>query len=496
MSTGKLVGRVGALAVALGISFAASAAPGMPVAGATDASPDTTALLVCGGGCPTWRDSDVKIIMNQFITPTHAGETITPVAVTTPSEAWPITGLLRLLALIVGAPIAAPGGAAWPDEPLWKLSGLFDMTANQSTQAGVAALQAEMAAHGGDHLVIYGYSMGANTVIVEKRKLAAQYPPGTTAPDISFVVGGDADLPNGGLAARFPGVNTVILGTFDGAEPTDTQFHTDVITRQYDGAADFPLYPLDVIADLNAVMGFAYIHTFPFDVSLPADPTTSPAYQGTHGDSSYYFFPTEHLPLFAPLRQLGVPEPLIDVVEPFFRVLVEMGYDRSIPPWQPTPARLIPAPDPAKVITDLATAIGQGINNAAALVGLPNPVSDTAVAGISHQRATSTRAPIGNRMSTDTAMTVTQTAATDASAQGARHVRVDETDSPTSRRTATGTAQPTLPSKLAETIKAMAGVSTANPATPAGQRPKMRPVVRSSVASSSAASSSTPSSSH
>ena len=83
-------------------------------------------------------------------------------------------------------------------------------------------------------------------------------------------------------------------------------------------------------------------------MSACPDPTTSPAYQGTHGDSSYYLFPTQDLPLFDPLRSLGVPEPLIDVVEPFFRVIVELGYDRSIPPWEPTPARLIPPLHPVK----------------------------------------------------------------------------------------------------------------------------------------------------
>lgn len=37
------------------------------------------------------------------------------------------------------------------------------------------------------------------------------------------------------------------------------------------------------------------------DVSLPADPKTSKYYQGTHGDTDYYFFETPDLPLFAPL---------------------------------------------------------------------------------------------------------------------------------------------------------------------------------------------------
>ena len=80
---------------------------------------------------------------------------------------------------------------------------------------------------------------------------------------------------------------------------------------------------------------------------------------------SYYFFETQDLPLFAPLRIVGVPEPVIDVVEPFVREIVELGYDRSIPPWEPTPARLIPPLNPATVAGDLVDAIGEGITNAA-----------------------------------------------------------------------------------------------------------------------------------
>jgi hypothetical protein len=48
--------------------------------------------------------------------------------------------------------------------------------------------------------------------------------------------------------------------------------------------------------------------------------------------------------------------------------------DRSIPPGEPTPARLIPMHDPATVVTDLVNAVGQGINNAAALFGSPPPL--------------------------------------------------------------------------------------------------------------------------
>ena len=195
------------------------------------------------------------------------------------------------------------------------------------------------------------------------------------------------------MFARFPGLYLPILDwSFNGPAPTDTQFDTVEINRQYDGLADFPLYPLNLVADLNAVLGFIYVHLYDFDVSLPPDPTmTSTAYQGTHGDTSYYFFETPDLPLFGPLRTLGVPESLIDVVEPFFREIVELGYDRSIPPWEPTPARLIPTHDPATVAADLLDAIGEGITNAAALIGAPAPLSSPAPAATA--AATARRGP-------------------------------------------------------------------------------------------------------
>ena len=397
MGYSRCVGRVGALAVAtrmavsVGVAVLVVMVTVVPVPtvspavrlSATQSKPDSTALLVCGTTCPTWDAAGVELVMKQFITPTHPGQTITPVAVTTPEEAWPITGIFRLVGLVVGDPrLTRLGGPAWPDEPWWKLSGLFDLTGDQSIEAGVVDLEAEMAAHGNDHLVIYGYSQGAVVAVKEKRKLAEQYPAGTTAPDIDFVLGGDVGLPNGGFGARFPGLHIPVLDwSYDGATPTDTQFDTVEINRQYDGFADFPLYPLNVIATLNAVLGMFYVHTWPFDASLPADPTTSPAYQGTHGDTSYYFFENPDLPLFGPLRTLGVPEPVIDVVEPFFRVLVELGYDRNIKPWEPTPARLIPPLNPAKVAADLVDAVGEGVNNALALtgsaplLGIPAPIT-------------------------------------------------------------------------------------------------------------------------
>ena len=267
---------------------------------------------------------------------------------------------------------------AWPDEPLWKLSGLFDLTFDQSVQAGVADLEEAMAEHPNDHLVIYGYSQGAVIANLEKRKLAEQYPAGTKAPDIDFVLSGDPNLPNGGLAARFPGLYIPILDlSFNGPAPTDTQFDTVEITRQYDGFADFPLYPLNVHLPRERGPGHRLRALVPLRRQPGCRSDEPPPTRASTATPTTTSSRPQDLPLFGPLRTLGVPEPVIDVVEPFFKVIVELGYDRSIPPGEPTPARLIPPLNPATVAGDLVDAVGEGINNAAALIGAPKPPAVT-----------------------------------------------------------------------------------------------------------------------
>ncbi len=530
MGNAKHVGRVGALAVALGVGNVRHTATRMavsigvavlvvmatvtPVSTASASSsdpppPDRTALITGTSGVPTPDDFYVESVKDQFIAPTHPRQDIEYVKVTTPEELWPAALPGRLLSLlgIGGAPeIFGPGGPAW-GVPWWKLPGLFDLTLNQSVLQGVSDLERAMAEHGNDDLVIYGYSQSALIANREKRKLAEQYPKGSEAPDIDFVLGGDPNLPNGGFFARFPGIYIPILDwSLNGPAPTDTQFDTVEINRQYDFMDDFPLYPLNFVADLDAVLGFFFVHLYPFDVSLPADPTTSPAYQGTHGDTSYYFFETQDLPLFAPMRMLGVPESVIDVVEPFFKVIVELGYDRSIKPWEPTPARLIPTTlDLATVATDLVNAIGEGIDNATALIGSPPllsipapvtraaPATETARADISHQ-VTATDSLTQTEQVTSTGVTVTNRGTAADPASVTETVQADHSPQVTPTETVTETSHVASTKKVIETAKAdeastgpratlnpSVSVPMPKPAKPARQPGTPRPVVRGSL---------------
>jgi hypothetical protein len=81
------------------------------------------------------------------------------------------------------------------------------------------------------------------------------------------------------------------------------------------------------------------------------------------------FVPTTELPLLDPLRSLGVPESVLNIIQPELQVIVEAGYDRSIPFGDPTPAELIPSIDPVTFLLELANGDVQGANNAFELFG-------------------------------------------------------------------------------------------------------------------------------
>ncbi|WP_422224545.1 hypothetical protein [Mycobacterium sp.] len=64
-----------------------------------------------------------------------------------------------------------------------------------------------------------------------------------------------------------------------------------------------------------------------------------------------------------------MPESVLNIFQPALQVVVEAGYDRSIPFGDPTPAELIPTIDPATFTLEFANAVVQGANNAFELFG-------------------------------------------------------------------------------------------------------------------------------
>ncbi|MFV0495147.1 PE-PPE domain-containing protein [Mycobacterium sp.] len=199
-------------------------------------------------------------------------------------------------------------------------------------------------------------------------------------PDLlSFTLIGNEMNPNGGLLSRFPGLNVAALGIdFYGATPVDSGYPVYNYTLEYDGFADFPRYPLNILSDVNAFMGIAFVHGTYLDydpnnlppgynlVELPISPETEANYPGLN---NYYMITHDELPLLTPLRWLPViGDPIADLVQPNLRYFVNLGYGDPNYGYStsyadvPTPFELFP-PIPPNFLGDQVTLANEGWND-------------------------------------------------------------------------------------------------------------------------------------
>jgi hypothetical protein len=333
------------------LAIAATAA--VPVAVADDADSSLTALMMGGTGMPVpsseWMDS----IISDYIDPA-TGANYTAQVVPTPAN----------------------------------------LPVDLSVHDGLADLQAAMAAQQlaepGLPYAIEGYSMSALIAVDEEEQLASMAANGQSVPDVTVALFGSGNRPNGGIYERLDGLYVPGLGVdANGAEPTDLGVPTIDVADQYDGLADVPQFPINPVADLNDLLGIIYVHTsygdgavpglFPDSASL-AGPFADEYVLGSteivkqvSGDATFYLVPTQTLPLLDPLLDLGVPQSVLNIVQPALQVLVEAGYDRSIPMGDPTPFELIPTIDPVSFGLEFDNAVVQGADNAFELFGTQLP---------------------------------------------------------------------------------------------------------------------------
>ncbi len=334
----------------------------------------------------------------------------------------------------------------WP-VPLPGWGGLKGAKWDVSTGKGLSTLQTTL----GDTLnppvgppnepvVIFGYSQGGNIVSREKRALGDL---GANPDHISFVMIGNTNRPNGGLFERlaFLGHVPILDATFGLPAPTKTcttRCATD-IAFEYDGVADFPLYPLNALATLNALAGFWYIHGTYLSPDGRSDPGELPdGYTETelqaelndednwndYGDTRYITITTKTLPLVRPFLEFGgfthtsfIVKPIVDLLEPVLRVLIDTGYDRTLSPGVPAPFRLVPLNiNPIKLAGDVVKALGDGVKAALGDIGVkapaPKPVSTTSLAAAKTATADIPKTVVDNKKAEDTTK-LTDTKTTD-----------------------------------------------------------------------------------
>jgi hypothetical protein len=280
---------------------------------------------------------------------------------------------------------------------------------NVSVQQGMTILATAIAQQvaAGNTATVFGYSQSA----ILSSLLMSQLPSSTP---VNFVFVGNEMNPNGGFLSRFPGLKLPSLGLdFYGATP-ENAFPTTNYTLEYDGFADFPRYPLNFLADLNAGLGIVFVHTtYPSLTtqqvnSAIALPTTDPT-------QKYYIIPTENLPLLEPLRLLPViGNPIADLLQPALKVIVNLGYGDPQYGWstngfanQQTTFGFIPDVDWTHAASLFFAGVQQGIKDFATDIS-PGGVMSQELASLKFPTPASTALP-----TPDSIISALQTATTD-----------------------------------------------------------------------------------
>lgn len=273
-----------------GVSARPAAATSLAPEGLVQATAaQNTALIMGPSGVPIPKPNYIANVFNLYVAPNSPVGTI-PFQLDTPEGLYPITGVKSL--------------------PL-------NVSVQQGLQILGTAIAEQIAA--GNTATVFGYSQSA----IISSLIMSQLPSDTP---VNFVLVGNEMNPNGGFLSRFPGLKLPSLGLdFYGATP-ENLFPTTNYTLEYDGFADFPCYPLNVLSVLNAGLGIIFVHTKYADLtSQQVDtaislPTTDPT-------QKYYIIPTENLPLLEPLRLLPViGTPVADLLQPALKVIVNLGY--------------------------------------------------------------------------------------------------------------------------------------------------------------------------
>ena len=334
----------------------------------------TTALIVPGTGTP---DPSVK--------PGYMGNAVSyyiqPTGACTPADCTPEP--IKYYATFWPIPLPGWGGL---DGQKW----------NVSVADGVGYLNRAYGSgpDAGDHTVIFGYSQGATVASIVKGQLATHGTDGLIDPNTSFVFIGNPNRPNGGVFERLALLGTVPIldATFGQPSPTNTSedINTTDIAFQYDGVADFPKYPINVLADLNALAGFWYVHGTYLDpnndgtgqpwgytpgqietiVSSCNDGSGANCQHVEGSDTMYVTLPAKSLPLAQPFLDLAdstgtgfLIKPVVAALQPALQTLIETGYDRSDYS-SPSPFGIVPLVNPIKLATDLVNDIPEGFNAA------------------------------------------------------------------------------------------------------------------------------------
>jgi 3'-(hydroxy)phthioceranyl-2'-palmitoyl(stearoyl)-2-O-sulfo-trehalose (hydroxy)phthioceranyltransferase len=208
-------------------------------------------------------------------------------------------------------------------------SGIGTPTMGQSVATGMAHLHAAIYAADWPLLVV-GNSQGSLPTDAVRAQLEKDPNPPPRG-QLSFLVNGDPEQRGGLFNVLFAPGTYLPIFDYTVLGVVESRFDTVVFTYEYDGIADFPDRPWNLLADLNALFGVAYRHaaTGSLDPYAIPDEDITITTNSQGAKTTTYLGRAEHLPLTEPLRRLGVSADLVDAIDRVLRPIVDRGYSRN-----------------------------------------------------------------------------------------------------------------------------------------------------------------------
>ena len=168
-------------------------------------------------------------------------------------------------------------------------------------------------------ITVIGASAGA-LVVDETLRYVDEHPAEAPPKDqLTFVVIGD-----GSRQDSF-GTGSLLSWSLSGYTyrvPPETQYDVKVVTYEYDGFADFPDRPWNLLAVSNALAGTLLLHNSTYFVDLDTVPAEVGAPNEKGGVTTRYLVKAKTLPLVA-------LNPSLALMEPQLKKLVDSGYSRN-----------------------------------------------------------------------------------------------------------------------------------------------------------------------
>ncbi|UMB69287.1 PE-PPE domain-containing protein [Mycobacterium paraterrae] len=356
----------------------------------TSAHADDIGLVVGGSGTPIPGSDYVESAALHYLFPTY-GPGITFYQATpenpfgegvyTPEGLYPLTGVHTL-------PFNYPSGAdGFPDQ---------STSVGQGDTILLNTIESEI--HNGNTATVFGYSQSS---VIAGNVMELLKADGVPNNEVNFLLVADETAPNGGLLSRFDGFTDVAGNThslplnlpslgvaFDGATPA-SDYPTQIYTIEYDGFADFPKYPINLLSDLNAFLGIETLHGTYLNGGngtggLGDGPSLGDIQNATplpvsDADTmtNYYMITTlggtdsaAGEQITAPLVAI-LPKPLQELLGPDLTYLINLGYGDGSQGWADgpadvnTPFGLFPDVSMSDVFSQLSTLTQQGIQNLA-----------------------------------------------------------------------------------------------------------------------------------